>query len=143
MVTIYVTGTAQTDYPDLENLVAEMTHCDEDFSDYFYDNYTFKDAVTGGRMTFSVVNDQLMTSTVYSSSRELTDEELEVLRDYTRGQWSDGIGEGFEQEPCMYDDNGYLRFDEDSDVPITYTEHEVYVSPWHPEQETQIVQVIN
>lgn len=35
--------------------------------------------------------------------------------EYTQGQWSDGIGEGFEQSP----------------VPVGPGGGEYYISPWH------------
>lgn len=49
----------------------------------------------------------------YTSEKELNEDELEVLKKYTQGQMSDGIGEGFEQFPCMYDG-----------------EEEIFLSPW-------------
>lgn len=39
---------------------------------------------------------------------------LEELKDYTQGQWSDGIGEGFEQF-------SYKEIDGE----------EIYISPWY------------
>jgi hypothetical protein len=76
-------------------------------------------------MYFSFENEKLWTITQYFSNRELSNEELEILSDYTQGQWSDGIGEGFEQQPCFYDDN----------------EEEVYISPWDINQEVEITQI--
>lgn len=44
----------------------------------------------------------------------LTNGEMDILIDYTQGQLSDGIGEGFEQTPCAVI-NG----------------EEIYLSPWY------------
>ena len=77
-------------------------------------------------MHFKLENGKLYTYTVYHSDRELTEEELKQLMDYTQGQWSDGIGEGFEQFPIMEDDEG----------------EEVYISPWFPGQNIKIYQEI-
>lgn len=49
---------------------------------------------------------QLETVTTYSSNRKLSDAEEKALIDYTQGQWSDGIGEGFEQH--IVDDEFYI-----------------------------------
>ena len=37
----------------------------------------------------------LLYVTEYEATRELTDDELKLLLDYTTGHWSDGIGSGF------------------------------------------------
>ena len=52
-------------------------------------------------MSFELIDEEIWTITKYLSPEELTEEELEILGDYTQGQWSDGIGEGFEQNPIM------------------------------------------
>jgi hypothetical protein len=53
---------------------------------------------------------------------ELTDEEIDRLLDYTQGQWSDGIGEGFEQFPCHHEGR-----------------KEIYLSPWYPMQKAKAI----
>ncbi len=53
----------------------------------------------------------------------LVTDELEILPDYTQGQWSDGIGEGFEQSPCA-EENG----------------EEIFVSPWFRGQKAVAIQ---
>lgn len=94
----------------------------ENFADYF-DDTTYSNDVTSGYMRFEKVGSKLFTVTIYESERELTQEELDHLLDYTTGQWSDGIGEGFEQEPY------YNNEDE-----------EIYLSPWHVDQVATISQ---
>lgn len=101
MYKITVRGEAQTDYENLSEL--DGVDCQDCFSEYF-DDTTYSNDVTGGYMHFEYEDGKLWTVTNYNSNRELTQEELDDLEDYTTGQWSDGIGEGFEQEPCYYDD---------------------------------------
>ena len=74
-------------------------------------------------MRFVYENDELFTVNEYISTRELTDEEMEELIDYTQGQWSDGIGESFEQRPIMVSGD------------------EVYISPWYRGQKVVYSQV--
>ena len=95
---------------------AQYIECGDDFLDYI-DNFKWKDKLDfeeGGIMTFFIKDNELYTKTTYYSKEELTTEELKELIDYTQGQWSDGIGEGFEQEPFMINN-------------VT----EYYVSPWY------------
>ena len=76
----------------------EALEYDEVFSDYFERGSTLVDAgITGGllRFTYDEKAQRLYGVTEYSLSRPLTAEECLLLRDYTMGQWSDGIGENF------------------------------------------------
>lgn len=130
MYKIIIKGEASTDYEDLEKL--DGVDCQEEFSEYFGSKYgdnnneqaLIDKGVENGYMQFSYENRKLFTITEYESREELTKEELDQLASYTQGQWSDGIGEGFEQYPCMEDKEG----------------NEVYISPWHPGQELIITQ---
>lgn len=67
---------------------------------------------------FCEENNKLMIVVEYTSNEKLTKKELKELMDYTQGQWSDGIGEGFEQQLH----NNY------------------YVSMWHKDQQITITQ---
>lgn len=127
MYKITVKGEAQTDYPHLEEL--HGIDCQDNFSEYFDDRYLHYDSImekelSGGYMEFRFEDGKLWTYTIYHTEEELTKEELDTLLDYTRGQWSDGIGEGFEQEPCYYDKKG----------------NEIYISPWFSGQKATIEQ---
>ena len=123
MYKITIKGEASTDYKWLSEL--NGVDCQDDFAEYFDSDFSFKDDIESGYMYFSFENEKLWTITEYFSNRELYNEELEILSDYTQGQWSDGIGEGFEQEPCFYDDN----------------DEEVYISPCSTNQEVEIIQI--
>ncbi len=121
---ITVKGIASTDHFNLKEL--DGIDCQDSFSEYF-DKTSYSDVVTGGYMYFKYSEGKLWTITIYDSSRELTQEELDNIGDYTQGQWSDGIGEGFEQQSCMEDDNG----------------EEVFISPWCRGQVLEVSQSIN
>lgn len=123
MWTIVVKGEAEAKKKHYDLIVGEAD-CQDVFSEYFgFDEKSFSKVVTEGYMNFVIEGGELMTLTTYSSTRKLTPKELEKLKSYTQGQWSDGIGEGYEQRPCAY--NG---------------KKEVYVSPWKPGQNITITQ---
>lgn len=117
MVRIHVKGEAYTKYEFPEELDGIQSY--ERFCDYIDDDF---DTLRGGYMHFKYEDDTLYTYTVYDSDRELTEDEEQILLDYTQGQWSDGVGEGFEQMPCAYDSDG----------------KEIYVSAWHRGQEISL-----
>jgi hypothetical protein len=121
MYKITITGLAQTDYQNLKEL--DGIDCQDCFSDYFHQS-SYKDSVSGGYMRFKYDLGKLWTITEYLSTRDLNTSELKELADYTQGQWSDGIGEGFEQHPVMEDEEG----------------NDVYISPWGFEQQLNITQ---
>jgi len=131
MYKIIVKGEAQTSYPNLEEL--DGIDCQDNFSEYFDRNFSFKNDVNGGYMRFEFKKDKLWTITEYNSNRKLTEDELNSLKNYTTGQWSDGIGEGFEQEPCKY-----VEPYEDEEGEET---EEVFISPWNYGQITTIEQI--
>jgi hypothetical protein len=90
--------------------------CQDCFTDYMDSGrVTAKDVLSGGYLNFKYENGKLWSITEYQSTRVLTDQELEEVKSYTQGQWSDGIGEGFEQFPCNSDED--------------------YISPWFGGQE--------
>lgn len=77
------------------------------FSDYFHDKEKFL-LVSGGYLDFEYDKEtkKLYAVTTYDAVRKLDEKEEKMLLDYTTGQWSDGIGESFEQNPV--DDIYYL-----------------------------------
>ena len=122
MYKVVVKGKAQTSYKFKEDL--DGIDCYDDFSEYMDDHESCGGAVTGGHLEFKYEDGKLWSVTTYNSSRELTKEELETVSEYTSGQWSDGIGEGFEQNPCHEGRGG----------------EEVYISPWYWKQKRTITQ---
>jgi hypothetical protein len=124
MYKITVKGEARTKYKKPWKL--DGIDCQDNFSEYFSGQYgsdpnqqsLIDKKVSGGYMFFKWENELLMTYTKYDCSEMLTDEELKILGNYTQGQWSDGIGEGFEQHPCYDTPKG----------------KEVFISPWQQGQ---------
>lgn len=76
---------------------------DEVFSDHLYGQAGANDianaGISGGLLQFffSQETGQLRGTTEYSLQRMLNASEIELLLDYTLGQWSDGIGSNFFQ----------------------------------------------
>lgn len=88
-----------------------------------------------GYMSFEYNKDDqsLYTKTVYilKDGFTITEKEIKELLKYTQGQWSDGIGEGFEQFPCYITDE---KFEEDGELT-----DEVYLSPWYYGQKLEYI----
>src|SRR6185369_13199118 len=98
MYEITIKGTAKTyyDFPaDLHGI-----DCELEFSQFFgREEQALQDKnVREGYMSFQYEDRELWTVTTYTSDEALTKEEIDLLVEFTTGQWSDGIGEGFEQE---------------------------------------------
>lgn len=88
---------------------------DDDMVDYFDegDSETAKAKLQSMIWGFESVNSCLYGTVTVTFSEELTNEETEAVKDYICGQNSDGLGEGFEQQPIRINDE------------------EIYVSFWH------------
>jgi hypothetical protein len=126
MYEIVIKGKSGEIFPENVNInKLDGIDCQDEFVEYF-DGDT-KGKLESGYMDFKVENNELWTITTYTSNEELTEDELKELGDYTQGQWSDGIGEGFEQQPCSYTDD----------------DEEIFISPWSMGQELIIEQNIN
>ena len=89
---------------------------DEDMVDYFHedDSATVKTKLQSMIWGFESVRGCLYGKVNVTLSEELTEEEVEVVKNYICGQNSDGLGEGFEQQ----------------EIRISYDE-EIYVSFWY------------
>jgi hypothetical protein len=124
MYKIVIKGKAKTQYPYLKEL--DGIDCIDNFADYF-DETSYSHNIEEGYMDFRYEDKKLWTYTTYTSDKELNPEELEHLANYTQGQWSDGIGEGFEQFPC------YVPSNDEEDG-------EVYISPWFSGQVLTVIQ---
>lgn len=104
--------------------------CDANFAEYFHESFTVGTTVhegeqdlidagiESGYMWFEYDPEKkvLLVITEYEVAGKLPEETVEHLINYTQGQWSDGIGEGFEQNPVEIDG------------------HDFYISPWNPSQ---------
>lgn len=114
MFKIIVKGTAETKYLHPREL--DGIDCQDEFVEYMDDD-EIRQKLESGYMKFVFENEKLWTVTEYTSKEKLTEDELNILAEYTQGQWSDGIGEGFEQFPCRIIEG-----------------EEIYISPWHSGQ---------
>jgi len=117
-------GSPWCEYPVLEGAKLKKLDgvtCDTCFSDYV--DSDMAKYLSGGWMRFEwdPASEQLMTVVEYESSKFLKSDLLAEVLSYTQGQWSDGIGEGFEQTPAVQIDGC-----------------DVYISPWHDDQEIKI-----
>lgn len=121
---IVIKGEAKTDYPNLKEL--NGIDCQDDFAEYS----DFSDDLESGYMSFKFEDGKLYTYTEYVSNMKFSEEELQRLADETQGQWSDGIGEGFEQYPCCQATEPY---GEDNSFDI-------FISPWFMGQILEINQ---
>lgn len=131
---IIVKGEAKTRYPNISEL--DGIKCDEDFAGWFDDKHSFMENIKDGYMKFVFHDDKLWTITTYTATRELTQNELAQLEEYTVGQWSDGIGEGFEQQPCFQSSILYQEYPGDDELT-----RDVYISPWYKGQVVTTLQI--
>lgn len=123
---IIVKGDAKTDYPNKQE--CHGVSCEDNFAEFFdYELKNLSEVIKKGFLRFEYKNDILYSVTKYISTRPLDNEEMAILLEYTLGQWSDGIGEGFEQYPAF-------------EGEIDGEKVEVYISPWHKEQIANITQ---
>lgn len=123
MYKIVIKGeSGETDYKPLKDI--DGLNCREEFTKYFNDDEQdlINKGVHSGFMSFKYEDGKLFTITEYLSDESLTKSELSALGEYTQGQWSDGIGEGFEQQ------DQYLN------------NQEFYISPWKRGQVLTITQ---
>jgi len=97
-----------------------LAECQDCFSEYMDD---LRDVISGGYMEFTYEKDELYVVVSYEANRKLSEKEKKYLIDYTSGQLSDGVGEGFEQMP-FHNDGVY----------------EYYVSPWHLGQKLTLIE---
>lgn len=127
MYKITIKGIASTNYPNKERL-SGIT-CQDDFAIYAGDDLP----VFNGYCTFRFIDKELWTITEYYAEKKLTQKQLAALEQYTVGQWSDGIGESYEQHPCYYDNFGWSNEDDEE-------QYAVYVSMWHCNQKVFVEQ---
>ena len=120
MYKIIIKGEAKTDFKDLRKLDGIV--CQDDFVEYLDKPLSLK--LDNGYLRFEYTGGKLYSVVEYEAFEKLSEQELQELKSYTSGQLSDGIGEGFEQEPCYYSDDN----------------EEVFISPWFYRQLLEITQ---
>lgn len=101
-VVIELETDAPVEHPELLRSLHGVGDFDEPFSDFIPDagdKELTALPVAGGHLRFYFDDKlgRLWAETEYDAERNLTPHETGLLVGYTRGQWSDGIGENFSQ----------------------------------------------
>lgn len=113
-------GSENREASDLDLIMCTGVTCQEDFVEYS----DYGDYLESGIMSFVFENGILYTVTTYvvTDGDNFSEGDIEQIKEETTGQWSDGIGEGFEQSPaCMFGDE------------------EVFISPYNPTAEVETI----
>ena len=100
-------------YYNIKEKVAEsIDECGErGLAKYFWDDDKCRNKVYSIKPDVEIRNNQIMGVAVIKMTKPLFEEELESLKDYVTGQFSDGWGEGFEQhEIAVGDGEIYVHF---------------------------------
>lgn len=121
---IVVAGDAKTDFPNPE-LLNGYGEDQTDFVEYI--DIPAAKIKDGSYMDllWNKADMKLYSVNKFVTGSPLNEEQMKSLGEQVSGQWSDGVGEVFEQNPVMQDDEG----------------NDVYVSPWHIEQELHVSQM--
>ena len=97
--------------PDTLRKLHGVVYREECFSDYLMDSEEDRRifesmGLSGGYLRFEYIerDNEVVAITEYQSARDLTEKEIDYLKIYTIGQWSDGIGSNFAQ--CYPDESG-------------------------------------
>lgn len=99
-----------------------------------YDNKelenSIKEKVIRSKPTTKIVNNKLYGVMELELTKPLNEDEIEILKEYFAGQYSDGWGEGFEQFPIKINEgNMYVQFwSSDNFYMKTTEEFEKYLS---------------
>lgn len=83
---------------------------EDNMLEYFSDNAAIKNKLDG---IYWILDDTESGRIIVEAYKPLDENELAVLSDYIKGQNSDGLGEGFEQQEFAdYDINSYNEYGE-------------------------------
>ena len=99
-------------YSIKEKVARSMYDCgDRGLAEYFWDDDKCRNKVYSIKPDVEIRDNQIMGVAVIKMTKPLFEEELESLKDYVTGQFSDGWGEGFEQyEIEVGDGEIYVHF---------------------------------
>ena len=90
---------------DISELVEEEQDADlGDMKDYFYDDDNAQAKMVTARWDVAEMNGRLFGKVDFKLREPFTAEEKEKVREWVRGQNSDGFGEGLEQRPIETED---------------------------------------
>ena len=99
-------------YSIKEKVAQSIDDCGErGLAEYFWDDDKCRNKVYSIKPDVEVRNNRIMGVAVIKMTKPLFEEELESLKDYVSGQFSDGWGEGFEQHEIEVGDGEiYVHF---------------------------------
>lgn len=106
-----------------------LSYDEEAFSDYLLDGENageLEDAgISGGSLAFNFdsASGRLIGRTEYQLERALNPDQIALLKDYTIGQWSDGIGSNFFQERMRHGLAPQLLVMDESAVQVEQRAH--------------------
>lgn len=112
----------ENEHRELYGEECEVGHNHEYYDDILgYFDISILDILISGKIKFKYESGKLMNYTNYIAIAKPTKKQVEELKNETIGQWSDGIGEGFEQD-CF-----------------EFRGHDYYISMWHSEQKVDTI----
>lgn len=112
---------------DISELVEKEQDADlGDMKDYFYDDDNAQAKMVTARWDVAEKNGRLFGKVDFKLREPFTAEEKEKVREWVRGQNSDGFGEGLEQRPIETEDGDlYVSMWNSSDDYFIYDENEM------------------
>ena len=112
---------------DISELVEEEQDADlGDMKDYFYDDDNAQAKMVTARWDVAEMNGRLFGKVDFKLREPFTAEEKEKVREWVRGQNSDGFGEGLEQRPIETEDGDlYVSMWNSGDDYFIYDENEM------------------
>lgn len=113
---------------EISDALREYTANDEkDMATYYNEDDGVSEKLTSAVWSVEMHGDRLFGRIDCSLKAALTAEETEALRDWLTGQCSDGLGEGFEQQPIdTMDGELFVSFWNSGDDYAMMTENEFY-----------------
>lgn len=112
---------------DIRELVEKEQDADlGDMKDYFYDDDNAQAKIVTARWDVAEKNGRLFGKVDFKLREPFTAEEKEKVREWVRGQNSDGFGEGLEQRPIETEDGDlYVSMWNSGDDYFIYDENEM------------------